>query len=65
MGTRKPDEPYGRAKSGASLRDRKRKRRAQLSLAQLMKGARGVLDSGTPDLASNPRHLQGLGRNLK
>lgn len=27
------------------------------SLAELMKRARGVIDSGVPDLASNPRYL--------
>jgi hypothetical protein len=33
----------------------------QLRLAELMKAARGVIDSGVPDLASNPRHLAGFG----
>jgi hypothetical protein len=32
------------------------------SLAELMKSARGTVVSGIPDLASNPRHLAGLGR---
>jgi hypothetical protein len=27
-----------------------------------MKGARGVIDSGIPDLATNPKHLAGFGR---
>jgi predicted component of type VI protein secretion system len=35
----------------------------QRSLAKLMKRARGVIDSGVPDLASNPGHLKGLGRD--
>jgi hypothetical protein len=33
------------------------------SLAGLMKGARGMLDSGIPDIASNSEHLAGLGRD--
>jgi hypothetical protein len=32
------------------------------SLAALMKHARGAIDSGVPDLASNPKHLAGFGR---
>ncbi len=35
----------------------------QRELAELMKGARGIVDSGVPDLASNPRHLAGFGRD--
>jgi hypothetical protein len=27
-----------------------------------MKRARGVVDSGVPDLGSNPEHLEGFGR---
>jgi hypothetical protein len=34
----------------------------QRELAELMKGARGIVDSGVPDLASNPRHLAGFRR---
>lgn len=30
-------------------------------LADLMKGAKGVVDSGVPDLASNPKHMEGFG----
>ena len=33
------------------------------SLAGLMKPARGTIDSGIADLASNPKHLAGFGRN--
>jgi len=33
------------------------------SLNGLMKRARGVIDSGVPDLASNPEHLKGFGRD--
>jgi hypothetical protein len=32
------------------------------ALHDLMKGACGVVDSGVPDLASNPKHLEGFGR---
>ena len=74
-----PDELYRRAKAAAALRGRKlkdlfaeglrlvlekpSKRGATPNLAQLMKPARGVVDSGVSDLASNPRHLKGFGRN--
>jgi hypothetical protein len=74
-----PDELYRRAKAAAALRGRKlkdlfaeglrlvlqksSKRGATPNLAQLMKPARGVMDSGVSDLASNPRHLKGFGRN--
>jgi hypothetical protein len=62
------------ALSGRSLRDRVEKalRLAlkagynagrQRELAELMKGARGIVDSGVPDLASNPRHLAGFRRD--
>ena len=74
-----PDDLYRRAKAEAALRGRKlkdliedglrlvleapRKTRRQPSLAALMKRARGVIDSGVPDLASNPEHLKGFGRD--
>ena len=74
-----PDDLYRRAKSEAALRGRRVKDlveeglRLVLSmprgadrrhgLAQLMKGARGVIDSGVPDLASDPEHLADLGRD--
>jgi hypothetical protein len=74
-----PDDLYRRAKSMAALRGRRlkdlieeglrlvvegpRKAHRERSLAELMKRARGVIDSGVPDLASNPRHLDGFGRN--
>jgi|tagenome__1003787_1003787.scaffolds.fasta_scaffold20742849_2 hypothetical protein len=32
------------------------------SLDDLMAPARGIVDSGIPDLASNPKHLKDLGR---
>jgi predicted component of type VI protein secretion system len=76
-----PDDLYRRAKAEAALRGRKlrdlveeglrlvleapRKTRRQPSLAGLMKRARGVVDSGVPDLASNPERLAGLGRDAR
>src|SRR5437868_13583860 len=73
------DDLYRRAKAEAALRGRKLKDlvaeglrlvletpreppRSQ-SLAALMKKARGTVDSGIPDLASNPEHLKGFGRD--
>jgi len=73
-----PDELYRRAKVEAALRGRKlrdlveeglrrvlesspRKAR-QSSLPVLTRRARGMIDSGVPDLASSPRHLAGFGR---
>lgn len=74
-----PDELYRRAKAIAALNGRKLKDlikeglqrildgpstgRRQRGLSDLMKRARGVVDSGLSDLASNPRHLVGLGRD--
>ena len=74
-----PDDLYRRAKAEAALRGRKikdlieeglrlvlegsRRRQRQRSLARLMKRSRGTIDSGIPDLASNPKHLAGFGRN--
>ncbi|MFZ3351718.1 MAG: hypothetical protein WA268_12695 [Xanthobacteraceae bacterium] len=74
-----PDELYRRAKAVASRRGRKIKDLVEeglrmvvdgsaegcrkRTLAELMKGARGLVDSGGPDLASNPRRLAGFGRN--
>lgn len=76
-----PDDLYRRAKAMAALRGRKlkdlveeglrlvleapEKKRRQRSLAQAMKRARGVVDSGLSDLASNPRHLAGFGRDAR
>jgi hypothetical protein len=76
-----PDELYRRAKAAAALRGRKvkdlveeglrivvegsAKSRRKRTLADLMKGARGMIDSGVPDLASNPRHMAGFGRNAR
>jgi hypothetical protein len=74
-----PDDLYRRAKAQAALRGRKFKElveeglrlvlatshgRARTSdLDRLIKRASGVIDSGVGDLASNPRHLAGYGRD--
>lgn len=74
-----PDELYRRAKAEAALRGRKlrdlvedglrlvldgrNKARRPPSLAGLTKRARGMIDSGVSDFASNPRHLKGFGRD--
>ena len=76
-----PDDLYRRAKAEAALSGRKlrdlieeglrlaleapRKRRERQSLSELMKRGRGLVDSGIPDLASNPEHLEGLGRDAR
>ena len=75
------DELFRRAKAAAALRGRKLKDmieeglrlvlemphggRARPSLEELMKEARGVVDSGVPDLASNPKHLKDFGRDKR
>ena len=74
-----PDDLYRQAKAEAALRGRKLKdlieeglrlvlqsppkQRRRPRLAQLMRRARGTIDSGVPDLASNPKHLEGFGRD--
>jgi len=68
-----PDELVRQAKAEAALRGRKFKDLVEEGLRQvlearpaletLMKGARGVVDSGLLDLASNPKHLKGFGRD--
>jgi hypothetical protein len=76
-----PDELYRRAKAEAALRGRKlkdlveeglrlvlhaRRKGAKPSrLAVLMKEGRGIVESGVPDLATNPKHLAGFGRNAR
>jgi hypothetical protein len=76
-----PDDLYRKAKAMAALNGRKlkdlieeglrlvleapgRTRRRQ-PLATLMKRYRRVVDSGITDLASNPRHLAGVGRDAR
>lgn len=39
--------------------------RARQSLDELMAPARGIVDSGIPDLGSNPKHLKDLGRGRR
>ena len=74
-----PDELYRRAKTQAAQQGRKLKdlveealrlvldtrpkTRRQRKLTELMKLARGIVDSGVPDLASNPKHLAWFGRH--
>jgi len=76
-----PDDLYRRAKSEAALSGRKLKdlieeglrlvlksprgEPLRPSLADLMKGGCGIVDSGVPDLASNKKHLAGFGRNAR
>ena len=70
---------YHRANAEAAMRGRKlrelveeglrlvleapRQSHRRRSLAALMKGARGAVDSGVPDLASNPKYLAGFGHD--
>ncbi len=72
------DDLFRRVKAEAALRGRKfkdlveeglrlvlqtpRGERARPGLEELMRPARGVVDSGVPDLASDPKHLEGFGR---
>lgn len=73
-----PDDLYRRAKAEAALRGCRLKDLVEEGLRwvlrspcsqtgqpalQLMKKACGVVDSGIPDLASNPEHLAGFGRD--
>jgi hypothetical protein len=76
-----PDDLYRRAKAEAALRGRKfrelveeglrlaleapHKTRRRSSLTELMKRACGLIDSKIPDLASNPEHLAGFGRDAR
>jgi hypothetical protein len=76
-----PDELYRRAKAEAALRGQKFRELVAEGLARvleappeqlpkarmsaLMRRARGVMDSGVSDLASNPKHLSGFGRNAR
>jgi len=75
------DDLYRRAKAEAALRGRKlkdlveeglrlvletpRESGRRRSLAVLMKGARGAVNSGIPDLASNPEHLTDFGHDAR
>ena len=75
------DELYRQAKAVAALQGRKVKDlieeglrlvlesppkvRKRKELAELMKRARGVVNSGIRDLASNPTHMKGFGRSAR
>jgi hypothetical protein len=74
-----PDPLYRQAKAAAALRGLRLKdlveaglrlvletpsdARQRPDLSRLMQPARGVIESGMPDLASNPEHLKGFGRD--
>jgi hypothetical protein len=74
-----PDDLYRRAKAEAGLSGRKLKdlveeglrrvldasgeAKPKPRLAELMAGARGVVNSRLADLGSNPKHLKGFGRD--
>jgi predicted component of type VI protein secretion system len=73
-----PDDLYRRAKAEAALRGRKLKdlvqeglqlvldeprKTQQARLAKLMQRGNGIMESGVPDLGSNPKHLENLGRD--
>jgi hypothetical protein len=73
-----PDDLYRRAKAEAALRGRKLKdlveeglqmvldkprKTEQARLVKLMKRGNGIMQSGVPDLGSNPTHLENLGRD--
>jgi len=76
-----PDDLFRQAKAEAALRGRKLKdlvveglrrvvespapRRARPSLSKLMARSRGIVDSGIPDLATNPKHMEGFGRGAQ
>ena len=74
------DDLYRRAKAAAALLrklkdlveeglrlvlEAPRESHRRRSLAALMKGARGVVASGVPDLASNPEYLTGFGHDAR
>jgi hypothetical protein len=74
-----PDTLYRQAKAEAALRGRKLKDLVEEGLrlvleappdttghpdlAGMMKHALGVIESGVPDLGSNPEHFKGFGRD--
>jgi predicted component of type VI protein secretion system len=73
-----PDDLYRQATAEAALSGRKfndlieqglrlvledrRQSPRHRRLSALMERARGIVDSGLPDLASEPEHLKGFGR---
>lgn len=74
-----PDELYRKAKAKAALTGRKlkdlveeglryvlkvpAKAHDQRTLAERMEKGRGIIDSGLPDLATNPKYLEDFGRD--
>ena len=74
-----PDELYRKAKAEAALTGRKlkdlveeglryvlkvpTKAHDQRTLAERMEKGRGIIDSGLPDLATNPKYLEDFGRD--
>jgi hypothetical protein len=74
-----PDDLYRAAKTEAAASGRKlkdlieeglrsalrasRRSGAGPSVGELMKDLRGVIDSGVDDLATNPKHMEGFGRD--
>lgn len=42
---------------------KKAKNKKRLTVYDLMKDSIGIVDSGITDLATNPKHLEGLGRD--
>jgi hypothetical protein len=74
-----PDDLYRRAKAEAALRGRRVKDLVEeglrlvlekppaspkrASLAELMKDVIGIVDSGVPDLATNPKYMEGFGED--
>lgn len=76
-----PDDLYRQAKAKAALTGRKlkdlieeglrivldapTKPAKRPALVDLTKNACGIVDSGVPDLASNPKHLEGFGRDAR
>lgn len=74
-----PDDLYREAKALAAMRGRRLKdlvaeglrlaiqapesRSVRPSLAELMAPACGVMESGVPDLATNPAYMEGFGRD--
>jgi hypothetical protein len=55
----------GKTKRGRRLLAKARGECARPRLKKLMPSARGVVDSGVADLASNPKHLEGFGRGRR
>lgn len=55
----------GKTKRGRGLLAKARGERARPGLKELLSSARGVVDSGVADLASNPKHLKGFGRGRR